>query len=64
MKKCSDCNEVKTVLDFYKRKKSKDGLRGICKECSKKYLSPKKDAERKKAWYEKNEGLFIGKRTN
>jgi len=32
-KKCSKCGEIKPVGEFSKRKDSKDGLRGRCKEC-------------------------------
>lgn len=34
MKKCSKCNEVKTLSQFYKRRDSKDGYQGRCKDCA------------------------------
>jgi NAD-dependent SIR2 family protein deacetylase len=33
MKKCSKCGEVKSVSDFNKNKRSKDGLQGYCRAC-------------------------------
>jgi len=38
-KKCSFCKEEKTLDSFFTRKISKDGLRGQCKECDKRYQS-------------------------
>lgn len=35
MKKCSKCQEIKSVKDFYKNKAKKDGLTTECKACSK-----------------------------
>jgi hypothetical protein len=32
-KRCSMCNEVKSILEFHKRKGSTDGLRSNCKTC-------------------------------
>jgi Recombination endonuclease VII len=32
-KECSECNEIKSVSDFYVRKLSPDGLAYICKPC-------------------------------
>lgn len=37
MKRCSKCKENKLLDLFHKSSKSKDGHKGICKECSKKY---------------------------
>jgi hypothetical protein len=34
MKKCSSCKISKEYIDFYKRKDSKDGFTGICKNCT------------------------------
>lgn len=34
-KKCSSCNLVKNVTEFYKRTTRPDGLQSNCKECSK-----------------------------
>ena len=36
-KQCSRCKEVKDASLFYKNRKSKDGLKSYCKECSKIY---------------------------
>jgi len=33
-KYCGKCGEVKTASEFYKNHKTKDGLSGFCKECS------------------------------
>ena len=32
-KKCFKCDKTRNIEDFYKRKGSKDGLRGDCREC-------------------------------
>jgi hypothetical protein len=44
-KRCSECGEIKTVSEFYKFSKAKDGLRSQCKECtdkrSKEYIHTK-----------------------
>jgi hypothetical protein len=37
MKKCIKCEENKTTLEFNKAKVNKDGLKGICIICEKKY---------------------------
>lgn len=36
-KYCSKCEKEKTLLDFHKKSKSKDGVAAICKECHKYY---------------------------
>lgn len=41
MKRCKKCGELKAVSEFYKDKKSKDGLRSHCKPCH--YVYYKKD---------------------
>lgn len=33
MKKCNKCGEVKPVSDFYKNKRTKDGLSYACRDC-------------------------------
>lgn len=38
-KVCSECLKEKSVSFFYKKKKGKYGVRGICKECSNKHTS-------------------------
>jgi len=35
MKKCSECNELQNLSEFYKTKKNKDGLFNVCKSCEK-----------------------------
>lgn len=37
MKKCSKCKEEKSIEDFPKRAKSKDGLASVCKVCKRAY---------------------------
>lgn len=41
-KKCSKCNEVKKLEDFGKRKDSKDGYKGVCKECTNRQAKERK----------------------
>lgn len=70
MKVCTKCHIEKDESEFYKHKRTKDGLRYDCKECVKKYEDEnrdrikkyhKRDYVRKKAvirarnWAEKNE---------
>jgi len=45
-KVCSKCKEVKSILDFYKDKKNKDGLYSQCKDCAKKYSQSSKGKAR------------------
>lgn len=45
MKKCSKCKLNKTIDDFHKSSRSRDGLHSYCKACS---------SKSKKAWFKKN----------
>ncbi len=38
MKTCSKCKQVKSLDDFYKLKRAKDGLQSECKDCHKKWM--------------------------
>ena len=40
-KQCTKCKEVKSVEEFNKSKRNKDGLQSYCKECQKNYYSKK-----------------------
>ena len=55
-KQCGKCGEIKDVKDFTKRKDSKDGLRGDCKECMRKCWNKNKEQyyKQKKIYYEEN----------
>ena len=52
MKKCSKCNEIKALMEFYKDKKTKDGHCQYCKVCfskqMKKYRQQNKEAIRER----------------
>ena len=37
MKKCTKCNQIKTVTEFNKAKKNKDGLNTRCRSCNNAY---------------------------
>lgn len=39
MKKCSRCKQIKSVTNFNKNKRFKDGLNSFCRQCLKKYNS-------------------------
>jgi len=70
VKKCSKCGQIKPLLEYYRRKDSKDGFEGRCKKCAnkdkfdpakrraitKKYYHAHKELAqaRCKAWKEKN----------
>jgi len=45
-KQCRKCSEVKSIGEFYVDNKSKDGLKGECKECVKLYKRTHKKARR------------------
>jgi len=57
-KKCSKCEEVKPVEEFYKDKSKKDGHQSKCKECIKEYYekNKRKIAEYKVKHRTKNKG--------
>lgn len=60
VKTCSKCGETKALAAFSKEKRSRDGLRRVCKVCArannKAWYEKNKERERanSKAWYEKN----------
>jgi hypothetical protein len=60
MKKiCGCCNVEKSVRDFSKKSKAKDGLQSKCKTCTSKYYDSNKDEILKysKEYYESNKDL-------
>jgi hypothetical protein len=40
VKRCGKCGETKAINEFYKHKRSKDGLNSICKSCRGSYDNP------------------------
>jgi len=67
-KVCSKCNVEKEICEFHKHKPSKDGVRGVCKECRKleknnnfEYRIKNKDKIKikNKIWLEKNPNYMI-----
>lgn len=55
-KVCPKCKEKRTVDEFYKTKRTRDGLQTWCKVCAKTYITKNKDIVSKKwhAYYQKN----------
>ena len=60
-KECNKCHEVKLIDEFYKCKRSKDGLQVKCKQCEKQYREDNKERyqeydkqykENNKEWYQ------------
>ncbi len=47
-KKCTKCDEIKKVSNFYKYKRAKDGFAYCCKECEKKYRQRRASIEKNK----------------
>lgn len=50
MKRCSTCKVEKPLVDFYRLKKSRDGLYSYCKPCS---------SKRTKDWMARNPGRHL-----
>ena len=72
LKKCSKCGIVKSIDEFDKNKRAKDGLQTNCKECRKQYYEENKDkikqyyeenkdkiAEQQKQYYEENKDKLL-----
>lgn len=38
-KKCAKCGQEKPLTEFYRNKKSSDGLQSYCKNCAKSFMS-------------------------
>ena len=64
MKKCSKCEEVKELSEFYKHRRRKDGLSASCKICDKTYQAkyrknnPTKIKEYQKEYREANKDRY------
>ena len=65
-KRCSKCNEIKPLSEFFKRTKNKDELQGYCKSCqnesNKKYGKTKKGKAAKKRYGQSEKGRANHKR--
>ena len=63
-KRCSKCEEVKSVSEFSKDRRSKDGYKSRCKECAKRYREENKEkiAERGRRYYDKNKEKIAERR--
>lgn len=57
-KRCTTCKSIKLLSDFYKEKRSKDGLRSNCKDCTIATVKAGYDSEKQRArnreYYAKN----------
>jgi len=64
MKKCNKCGEEKSVYEFYKDKKTNDGLYFWCKACIKEYKDLHKEemSEYQKIYYQTNKEEIIEKK--
>lgn len=51
LKTCTKCNKEKTINEFHKKAKSKDGYRSNCRECSSEYNKKRKEKTKE---YNKN----------
>jgi hypothetical protein len=56
-KKCSKCQNLKSIDEFGVDTKIKDGLKRYCKVCRKNESDKEKDKKRKQDWYLKNKEL-------
>lgn len=45
LKKCQECQQVKSNTDFWKQSRNKDGLYRMCKVCARKYDQYVRDVE-------------------
>jgi len=54
MKKCSNCNEIKELIEFHNDKKGKYGKHSVCKECKKEYRDKPEAKVKAKEWREAN----------
>lgn len=50
LKRCSNCNKMKPISEFYRDKSSIDGLTSRCKEC---------DKEKSRQFYKDNPDYFV-----
>ena len=59
-KKCSTCNEVKSVTEFHKNKNNRDGYHNQCKLCRQENSLKNKDkiSEYNKKYYQKNKDII------
>ena len=66
-KKCTKCGETKSITEFHKNKKHRDGRCSTCKECDRKNLNewrsknPEKVRNQNKRQYQKNRDSIIKK---
>jgi len=60
-KKCSKCQNLKSIDEFGVDTKIKDGLKRYCKVCRKNESDKEKDKKRKQDWYLKNKELTINR---
>jgi hypothetical protein len=61
MKQCSKCKEIKSLDDFYRYSKAKDGKQKTCIACQKAYSKSDVCKKNRREYYKKNREAHIGR---
>lgn len=57
IKRCTECDNLKSLTEFHRDSKSRDGRKGKCKDCRKEGRRPTKDYEEKYKNFSKRKKL-------